>query len=99
MTKLWFWVNTMQLLNSLSLLRVATPPNVTLFQEQYQGIVSMEFLSKGKFDDITRAIFGEKEEVADGLNPRVLSEFKQDHQTSQLASFNINFVDVWHQLT
>ena len=42
-SKLWFWVNAMQLLESLSLLALNMPQNVIGVQKEYHSIVNINF--------------------------------------------------------
>ena len=52
MSKLWLWVNMMQLYNSLTILPIEVPVNVLQIQSKYNGIINMEVIPESMINDI-----------------------------------------------
>ena len=54
MSKLWLWINMMQLYNALTVLPVQIPLNVLIVQAYYNNIINMEVLPKEWVDAIIK---------------------------------------------
>lgn len=61
MSKLWLWVNMMQLYNSLTILPVDMPLNVMMVQEEYNDMINMNVIPKETVNDIIEFLYFWKE--------------------------------------
>ena len=61
MSKLWLWVNMMQLYNSLVILPVDMPLNVMMVQEEYNDMINMNVIPKETVNDIIEFLYFWKE--------------------------------------
>lgn len=52
MSRLWLWINMMQLYTALTILPVKTPLNVLIIQSYFNGIINMEVLPKDVVNDV-----------------------------------------------
>ena len=60
MSKLWAMLNTLQLINAISIVRVSVPSNVMTVQQKSHEIINFQPIPK---DLVYGWIFGEKEEL------------------------------------
>ena len=61
MSKLWLWVNMMQLQNSLAILEVNTPINVLFIEKEYNDIINLA-PPKGITDSVVDSLIFWKED-------------------------------------
>ena len=46
MSKLWLWINMMQVFTSFSFLKIDMPENVLIIEQGYTDIIDLQFLPK-----------------------------------------------------
>ena len=52
MSKLWLWVNMMQLYNCLTVLKVDVPVNVLMIQQEYNSVIHLNLP-----DEVTKEVY------------------------------------------
>lgn len=81
MSKLWLWVNMMQLQNSLAILEVNTPINVLFIEKEYNDVINLA-PPKGITDSIVDSLMFWKEDPTD-LKVNATEEYRRLDDTSE----------------